>query len=182
MEEVGKLLQMAPPQRALLYKVALETGLRANKLNSLQVGDFSPEKTTIFLNAENAKDRRAIEIPVSSNLCDLINETVKDKTEEERLFPGLIFPEQSRYISTDFKAAGISKTTRECKVDFHALRTTHVNLGLGLGFDAKTVQSLARHKSIDMTMNVYAKPHAERMRSAVEALGDCISGSVQAEK
>lgn len=59
--------------------------------------------------------------------------------------------------------------------NFHALRVTYVNLVAGLGIDAKTMQEMARHKSPDLTLNVYAKRHDETMRTTVEALGGVLS-------
>ena len=46
-----------------------------------------------------------------------------------------------------------------------------------MGFDVKTAQALARHKTADMTMNVYGRASAERMRGAVETLGKAIEAA-----
>ena len=55
-------------------------------------------------------------------------------------------------------------------------------MGLGDSFnhaietaDAKTAQTLARHKTLELTMNVYGRVNTERVRSAVEKLGEEIS-------
>jgi len=51
------------------------------------------------------------------------------------------------------------------------VRTTHINLGIELGFDVKTAQTLARRESPGLTMNTYGQANAERLRAAVETLG-----------
>ncbi len=40
--------------------------------------------------------------------------------------------------------------------------------------DAKTAQTLARHKSADLTMNVYGRANAEKLRGTVEELGKAL--------
>jgi len=75
------------------------------------------------------------------------------------------------------KAAGIARKNFHGKADFHSLRTTHVNLGIELGFDVKTAQTLARHKTPHMTLNVYGRANTDRLRSAVESLGAAIEGA-----
>ena len=62
-------------------------------------------------------------------------------------------------------------------LDFCALRTTHVNQGIELGFDVKTAQTLARHENPHLTMNTYGRANAERLRATVEVLGEAINAA-----
>ena len=78
-------------------------------------------------------------------------------------------------VDVDLGTAKIDKSTFHGKLNFHALRVTHVTMGIELGFDAKTAQELARHKTPDMTMNIYAKANPDRIRKAVDALGKAVS-------
>lgn len=67
-----------------------------------------------------------------------------------------------------------SRTVKELRRKHRSGRTTHVNLGIELGFDVKTAQTLARHKTPHTTLNVYGRVNAERLRGAVETLGKAI--------
>ena len=98
------------------------------------------------------------------------------------MFPWFFRSHASEWFALDREAAGIPKTAFRGKVDFHALRVTHVTLGIELGFDAKTAQTLARHKSVDMTMNTYAKVNPERLRKAVNALDQAVRGAEAAQE
>ena len=74
------------------------------------------------------------------------------------------------------KIAGLRKHASDGKVDFHSLRTTSVTLGLASGADPRTIQQLARHKSLTMT-DAYARAIPERVERAVENLGEAIQKS-----
>jgi len=60
-------------------------------------------------------------------------------------------------MDKDLKAADIPKWTPEGKIDFHACRTAYITFVLESGTDLKTAQTLARHSTPDLTMNVYGK-------------------------
>jgi aspartate kinase len=102
---------------------------------------------------------------------------VADRPADAEIFPNFNPDEAARRITRDMKAAGIAKRTFGGKADFHSLRTTHVNLGIELGFDVKTAQTLARHKTAEMTLNVYGRSNPERLRGAVESLDAAITGA-----
>ena len=61
------------------------------------------------------------------------------------------------------------------------MRVSHIQMGIELGFDVKTAQALARHKTPDMTMNVYAKVNPDRLRKAVDTLGRAVSEAEAAQ-
>lgn len=71
-------------------------------------------------------------------------------------------------------AANIPFETSEGRLDFHALRTAYVNFLVDVGANPKTTQSLARHATLEMTMNVYGRAREDYRRDAVEALGDML--------
>jgi integrase len=87
--------------------------------------------------------------------------------------PLLYVPTQAaRTLDTDLKAAGIPKATKEGKVDFHACRTAYVTHVLGQGATVKEAQTLARHKTPNLTMNVYGRTEQPRLTKLVEGLAD----------
>ena len=177
LEEIGKLLAVASPERRRIYRMALVTGFRARELASLRVGDLDAEKGTIFLRADFAKDRRDANRPLPQDLAAELAQACQGLSPET---PLLSFEpvHAARLLGADLDTAKIDRSTFHGKVDFHALRVTHVTMGIELGFDAKTAQELARHKSMGMTSH-YAKANPDRLRKAVDELGRAVS---EAEK
>ncbi len=80
----------------------------------------------------------------------------------------------SRSLKVIAERVGVPWSNAAGKMDFHALRVTYINLVIGTGADVKTAQTLARHSTPTMTMNVYGRPVEEREIKAVEELGNLI--------
>ena len=78
-EEIQKLLAATPPYRALVYRVALETGYRQNELRNLTVGSLDLFGPSLPLPAEFCKDRRDARQPVSRELADELAALAKGK-------------------------------------------------------------------------------------------------------
>ena len=75
----------------------------------------------------------------------------------------------------DLEAAGIPKHTPKGKLDFHACRVAFINLILEQGeVSPKEAQELARHSTVDLTMNIYGRVREERLSEAVERVGRVI--------
>jgi len=83
----------------------------------------------------------------------------------------------SRPFDRDLKDANVPKWTPEGKADFHGLRTSFVTLAIEAGGNPKEVQSLARHGSLSMTMDVYARARTDRLDSLVGSLGELVGAS-----
>ena len=59
-------------------------------------------------------------------------------------------------LKIDLEVAGIPQHTPKDKLDFHACRVAFINLILDQGqVTPKEAQELARHSTLDLTMNVY---------------------------
>ncbi len=74
-------------------------------------------------------------------------------------------------LKADLAAAGIPIKTEAGKLDFHALRTAYINLVIETGADLKTAQTLARHATPELIMNVYGRARDSSCRQAAEAVG-----------
>jgi len=61
-------------------------------------------------------------------------------------------------------------TDRGDYADFHALRHTFITNMIKSGINPKTAQSLARHSTIDLTMNLYTKLTISDQAAAITAL------------
>ena len=171
-EEIQKLLDVVPEHRRLLYEVAFTKGLRAGELRALTVKHLDVVCGGLRLDAAWTKNRKDgfQQIPswLSNRLADRSNMKSKD--------PLLAVPSHpSRELDKDLKAADIPKVTDEGKIDFHALRVAYVSFVLEAGASAKEAQTLARHSTAELTMNVYARARNERLREVAEAVGSNVS-------
>ena len=74
------------------------------------------------------------------------------------------FPQAARGVDTHLllrkrlEAAGIEPETEAGRVDFHSLRVTFITALARGDVHPKKAQELARHSSINLTMQVYTKP------------------------
>src|SRR5262249_27614559 len=152
---------MAGPERALLYWVAVETGLRSNELRSLTRASFdlNDAAPTVTVEAAYSKHRRQDTLPLRTELAAAL------KTHLALLLPtapAFRMPADRKTAAktyrADVEAAGIAYRDDAGRVaDFHALRHTFIsNLARG-GIHPKLAQSLARHSTITLTMDRY--PH-----------------------
>jgi hypothetical protein len=74
-----------------------------------------------------------------------------------------------------WRKASIPQHTSQGKLDFHAARVADINLLIDSGvLTPIEVQELARHATLDMTMNVYGRTQESRMRQAVEKVGQVV--------
>jgi integrase len=162
--------------RALVYRLAVETGLRANEIRTLTRASFdlNTEQPIVRVTAAYSKHRREDVLP-------LRRETAKAL----ELHLGRLLPSaqafklpasrkaMAKMFRRDFEAAGIPYRDAENEiVDFHALRHTFVtNLARG-GVHPKTAQSLARHSTISLTMDRYTHTVIEEQADALRVLPD----------
>jgi integrase len=60
------------------------------------------------------------------------------------------------------------------KIDFHAIRKAYINLVIESGVTVKEAQTLARHASPELTMNVYGHARQDRLADAVERVAEVV--------
>ena len=184
-------------ERALVYKTLVLTGLRRGELASLTVGSLSLDSAipSLVLEAGNAKNRQAAEIPLRSDLASELAEWVNDKasvlqqmTDTPRtvlsidsartaqlptdtpLFPS-VTSQLIKVLDRDLAAASIDKRdNRGRTVDVHALRHTYASLLSAGGVTPRTAQAALRHSSIDLTMNAYTDPRVLDVAGALDSL------------
>jgi len=168
-DEIHRLLQVAPPDRELLYEVALTTGCRANELKQLKVGDLSIDLKALCLRPETTKNRKSAIQPLPQALLDRLVESTRGKEPDEPLLKVPSHP--ARELTKDLKAAGIPKfVVGKGTLDFHALRVTHITLVIEAGATIKEAQTLARHSDPRLTLNIYARASNKRLAELTEAV------------
>ena len=79
-------------------------------------------------------------------------------------------------VDIDLKAAGIPKNTKEGKIDFHSWRVAFVSFVLESGASMKEAQTLARHATPDLTMNICARTRETRLAEVAERVGGRLLG------
>lgn len=158
--------KMTGERRALLYRVALGTGLRRCELKQLRKKDFDLDAPIPFVTvkAAHAKNKKTQSVPIPK---DLVGE-LKRIPDEGRLFP--LETNTSYMIQDDLAEAGIPFKTDAGQVDFHALRHTYITWLVQKNVHPKVVQELARHSQITMTMDYYAHVDYNGKAAAIEKL------------
>lgn len=158
-------------ERAILYRLAIGTGLRANELGTLRPSSFHfGEKPMVFVAGANTKNGEDARQPMPSSLAKLTEEWLPKSTDEE-LFPGEWYKKAAKMIRVDLAKAKIAPETAEGVVNFHALRVTYGTNLARAGISPAIAQKLMRHSDIKLTLEIYTKFSTEEVSDAVEKLG-----------
>jgi integrase len=190
-------------ERAMLYRVAAETGLRAGELRSLTRASFNldSDEPTVTVTAAYSKNRKESVLPLRPSTTAALKDHFANKLPAALAFP---MPKPNmlvRVLRTDLEAARAAwlkearnpaeLEEREKKsnlkyrddagrvFDFHAFRHTFIsNLAAG-GVHPKTAQQLARHSTITLTMDRYSHTFRGQLSSALDVLPDLSSPQEQ---
>jgi integrase len=180
---------MTGPDRALLYDLAIQTGLRANELRTLTRESFDlGDAPAVKVSAGNSKSRTAASVPLSASLAERLRERLQSVFPAQVVFP--VHHRSARMLHEDMRAARLAwvqsagtaeerRTRRQSDflkavstegraIDFHALRHTTASLLAAGGVHPAIAQRIMRHATVDMTMNVYTHADVEQTRAAVE--------------
>lgn len=182
------------PERALLYELALVTGLRAKELMSLKRSSFvfSGDAPYVMLPSANTKNAKPAEQMLTRSLAWRLEAHLQNKLPSASAFPIRDLNRLAIILKKDLEAArkawiAEAKTVDEiakrsasdflCQVshedkrlDFHALRYT-CGAWLALaGIHAKQIQQVMRHSTIRLTLDTYGHLFPEQLTEAIEAL------------
>ncbi len=170
-KELGRLLEVAPYPRNLLYRVALSTGFRLNELRALKVRNLDPFGPCLSLPAEFAKNRNDATQPIPRELANELDTWTRGRDNDADA-PLLHVPKRAgawNNFEGDLEKAGIvKKITGQGKATFHSLRVCYIQAVVQSGADLKTIMALARHSSAQMSLETYAKEDQGAMREAAE--------------
>ncbi len=145
--------------RALIYKLALSSGLRANELATLTVGCLTfGDAPTVTVEAKNAKNRKRETLPLRPDVADALRAYVGIRTADEMVFPKNTWSlHAARVLRVDLAAAGIPYRDDAGRVvDLHALRHTFITNLARAGVPPQIAQRLARHSDVRLTLGVYS--------------------------
>jgi len=169
---------MTGRERYLLYRLAIETGLRRGEIRRLQKGDFDLDAGTVTVRAVRAtKNKRTREQALSPGLCAELREFLSSKLPAVKAFGGSYVQLTDRtadMLREDLDAAGLPyKDDRGNVFDFHSLRVETASLLIAAGVDPKQAQEIMRHSTIGLTMDTYARVLGDKRKAAaVAALPD----------
>lgn len=165
---------MPGPERAMLYRVAVETGLRRNELHTLKVADLDLadlERGTVRVRSVNAKNRREARLPFRADTAKALAKFVEHRPPLDAVFRCPKDWRAAAVLRADLAAAEIPYADDVGRVvDFHALRTTFGTLLARSGATLQVAQRLMRHSTPVLTSNIYTVLGSDDERAAVASL------------
>ena len=183
LEEARKLLEvtdsapehhgMTGPDRALLYQLAIETGLRGNELRSLRKQSFDLEASTPTVTVQCAytKNREEATLPLRRATAERIKDHLANRLPAAPTFSMPRRTELTEMLREDLALAEIPVRDDSGRIlNFHALRHTTGSWLAAAGVHPKIIQRILRHSTITLTMDTYTHPFAVDEAAAIQRL------------
>ncbi len=186
-------LTLTGAERAMLYRLAAETGLRAGELASLTPRNFllaDLDKAAVKVLAAYSKHRRDDLVPLRRDFAQAMAAFLKDRPADSPLFTvpdrtaDMLRSDLDAARQAWLKEAGTPHEREErektyfCSpvdasghvVDFHALRHPFITRLARSGVAPAVAKSLARHSTITLTMDHYTHTLIGDERAALDRL------------
>ena len=172
---------MTAEQRYWLYRVALETALRAGELRTLTPESFQLDGTepSVYLPGDDTKNRQDAELPLRLDTTAELRRFLNDSSKTGPVFPLPHNASVARMLRQDLaiaRAAWLKESATDNEradrerdsfcaehddagrtLDFHALRVTALSWLADAGASVAALQEFARHSDPKLTMNVYTR-------------------------
>jgi len=167
----GERFGLTGHQRSLVYRLAVETGLRASEIRSLKVSSFDFKNNTVRIESKYCKNRKEAELPLRPDTALELQTLLTSKLPGAR---ALELPDKpGKMLKADLAEAGIPYVDESGRyADFHSLRHTTGSLLAASGVHPKVAQSILRHSDINLTMGIYTHTLTGQESQAVESLPD----------
>ncbi len=173
-------------ERALLYWLTVETGLRRKELRSLKVSSFDFSVNTVTVVAGYSKRRREDILPLRPETAAELKTFFAGKLPTAKAFGGSykqLTEKTAPMIRADLADAGIDYTDDAGRYrDFHALRHTTGSWLAANGVHPKVAQAIMRHSDINSTMSRYTHIFRGQEAAAVAKLPDLSTPNCQSKK
>jgi len=180
-QAAGKHFGMTGYQRALLYRLAAETGQRRNELKSLKKSSFDFENYTVTVEAGYTKNKKPAVLPLRKDTALVLQEYLAGKMPSVKAFKVPV--KTAIMIKADLKAAKIPYVDDAGRyADFHSLRHSTGSLLAASGVHPKVIQSIMRHSDINLTMSRYTHIFRGQESEAVAGMPDLSLPSKEAQK
>ena len=190
-DEIRRLLeatQAAPKrfgmtgyERALLYRLTTETGLRRDEAKSIKKSSFDFNDCTVTVEAGDTKNRKIAILPLRKDTAIELQEFLSGKMPNTKAFK---VPEKTaKMIKADLADAGIPYVDDAGRYsDYHSLRHSTGSLLAASGVHPKIIQSIMRHSDINLTMSRYTHIFRGQESDAVAGLPDLSLPSKEGQK
>ena len=191
---------MTGPERALLYQVAVATGLRSGELRSLTRSSIvlNQGRPYIQLKAAGAKNRKTAQQFIDADLAKSLRKHIDSLSASAPLFAMPDRTKPAKMLRADLAAARatwladaadnpaeiekreksfflLAQNEEGEWLDFHSLRHTCGGWLTSQGVNPKVVQSIMRHSSPVLTMNRYGHMLPGAEADAASQLGAMVS-------
>jgi len=177
----GKRFGMTGYERALLYRLAAETGQRRDELKSLKKSSFDFENLTVTVEAGYTKNKKPAVLPLRKDTALVLQEYLAGKMPSVKAFKVPV--KTALMLKADLKAAKIPYIDDAGRyADFHSLRHSTGSLLAAAGVHPKVIQSIMRHSDINLTMSRYTHIFRGQESEAVAGLPDLSLPSKQNQK
>ena len=170
--DITAIMKVAPPERRLLYEMALYSGLRLGELRHLRGAHLDIDRGGVRLEAEWTKNRRAGFQPLPAHLVARLARATEFPSSPLLRVPSQ--PQLTRVFDRDLQAAGIEKVNEQGVAVFHSWRGTYGTLLDSLGASPKETQELMRHATPMLTMQRYVQAQLERQKTLVQSMADVV--------
>ncbi len=174
---------MTGTERAMLYRVAVETGLRANELRTLKVNSFDLTVCTVTVQAGHSKHRREDILPLRPDTATELTNVLGAKLPNAEAFR---MPSKYRVVKmlrADLADAKIDYVDDSGRfADFHSLRHSTGSLLAASGAHPKVAQAIMRHSTVELTLSRYSHIYAGQESEAVAGLPDLSQPSRESQQ
>lgn len=174
------------PERALIYRLAVETGLRRNEVKTLRVADLDLEDEAhalVRVRPVHAKNRKDTFLPLRAETAHALAAFLRGRPLDAPVFACPTCWRSAAVLREDLAAAGVPYADASGRVvDFHALRTTFGTTLARCGVTLQVAQRLMRHSSPSLTSNIYTVLGRADERAAVSTLPDLARPGASSEE
>ncbi len=193
---------MTGPERALLYSLALSTGLRNSAIRSLTRVSFrlDSERPTVTLSGKQTKNGKPFVAKLPPALAARLESHLQHKLPDAPAFAPARRDELARLLRKDAKRARqgwidaakddpkehrrrledrdylVRHDSQGRQLDFHSLRGSYATTLDSLGVSGKMLTTLVRHASIDTSYRHYVSPAESEGDKAIDRLGGLLFG------
>jgi len=167
----GERYGMTGIDRAVLYRVAIETGFQVNELKHLTVGCFNLKKAIVKLDAKFCKDRRDAEQFITLALAKQLEGCFDGRGDNELGFSLGKWTRTAEMIQEDAIEAKVPvKDKSGPELEFHSTRHSLETELSNARITQAVIDRIMRHKPQGIGQRIYTHVSPFQIRSAVEKL------------
>ena len=172
-DEILRLLAVSKV-RAVIYLMALRTGLRRKELMHLDKSDPKLDAPLPFVEVKSwqTKNGKPAKIPLRPDVVRALREMLQERGQDDNNLLFVKFPRIERF-KRDLKSAGIAYIDADGRVaDFHSLRKTFCTDLANAGIARRVHMELMRHSDSRLTDEIYTDEALLETGLAISKLPD----------